>query len=239
MYNQVPLITGLTENEGGFFYIEWKYSGGLDMDTTFVTTQLDQVVRNITDLSEDVIPQATQLIYDYYFSDINLNSTRAIGTAMQELLSDALLNLGNQQLITLLPKGESDPSVYSYVLSYKGSQRLHKFIPWENIGVTHTDDLVYLFDLPIYRQLHHQDKTTSERMLTFWTTFAKTGNPNPASSDVIDITWERVTSNSTLDYLNIDTELSMQENFRNDRMQFWENCIMTLTPTSNGTCNAV
>jgi len=224
-YNMVPYMSGLTQNEGLGFALGIMLSG-VHFDRDFVNNSLSQLVMNFTFLTGDKLEQVTSLVYDEYFSDIDFDNTTAIGEGVSAVISDTIFNTGHFQMMTLLPKGDDYPSVYSYLFSYHG-----EYMGLPRFGDTiHGDELVYIFDVAADNGgiLDAQDNITSERILTFWTTFAKTGNPNPTSSDVISVTWDAVTSSDSVPYINLDSELTMEENFRSDRMEFWQNYILPI-----------
>jgi carboxylesterase type B len=221
-YNMVPYLSGLTENEGLPFYVGIVLSG-VHFDREFINNNLSQLVMNFTYLTGDELTQVTALIYEYYFSDIDLDNETAVGDGVSAVISDMVFNTGHYQMMTLLHKGDGYPAVYSYLFSYHG-----EYMNFPKSGETsHGDEVLYIFDEGGII-LDAQDNVTSERLLTFWTTFAKTGNPNPSSSDVISVTWDAVTSSDSIPYMNLGSELSMEENFRNDRMQFWQDNILPI-----------
>jgi carboxylesterase type B len=220
LYNKVPFLSGTTEEEGVAFY-QLTLAEGVIMDANFLVTNLGKLIQNYTYLHGDELAQVNQLVYDEYFLYIDKLNNTAIGEGVSQFISDALFNVNLVQMVNLLPKGEGYPALYTYVFSYMGEYSNDVLY-----GVsTHADEIPYIFGDGI---LNAQDNVTSERILTLWTTFAKTGNPNTNSSDVVSVTWEAVTSSDSIPYLNIDTELSMQEDFRQDRMQFWNDEVLPI-----------
>jgi carboxylesterase type B len=221
-YNKVPYLTGLTENDGLIFYLETVSIAGVVFDRNYVMNNLSDLVGNWTFYTGDELTQVTSLVYDYYFSDINLDDMIAIGNGVQQFITDVRYNFGEFLLLSRLPKGNDQPPAYFYIFSYQGE---YDPVP---VTTTHGAEIPYIFDVALFRrgELNAQDNVTSERILTLWTTFAKTGNPNPTSSDVISVIWDAVTSSDTIPYLNIDSELSMETDFRWERMQFWNDTIL-------------
>lgn len=66
------------------------------------------------------------------------------------------------------------------------------------------------------------EELTMKRLVKLWTNFAKTGNPNSKEKDeLLDIEWEAVGKDG-LNYLNIDTDLSVGINPDAERMEFWD-----------------
>jgi len=223
LYNNVPYISGTNENEGGTFY-EGIMQQGIVFDRDFIDNDLDVLVYNYTLLTGENLTEVTALVYDYYFNDIDLDNETAIGLGVQAVMSDMMFNLGSYLTLSLLPKGDDFAPVYSYVLTYFG-----EYVGDPEDGMTtHGDEIVYIFDIDQDNGgiLDAQDNITSERILTFWTTFAKTGNPNPDSSDVISITWEAVPTTESVPVLNIGDDLSMDDTFRGPRMVYWNNTIL-------------
>jgi carboxylesterase type B len=219
-YNKVPFMSGLTENEGLAFY-QTDVNAGMTFNRTYITSNLEELVTNYTYLTGDELTQVTSLIYDEYFGgQIDLDDINATGGGVQEFISDVDFNAGNYEMMTLLHKGDGYPNVYSYVFTYQG-----QYMEYPGKTTTHGDELLYLFDVAADNggMLNAADTITSQRMLTLWTNFAKTGDPNPTNaSSLIPVTWEPVTSSDSVPYLNIDSNLTMvQTAFRPDRMQFW------------------
>lgn len=61
-----------------------------------------------------------------------------------------------------------------------------------------------------------------ERFTTIWTNFAKTSKPIPQNNKLFKgVKWEKLKPD-TVNYLEINKNLQMKENFFADRMQFWE-----------------
>lgn len=59
-------------------------------------------------------------------------------------------------------------------------------------------------------------------MITWWTNFAKNGDPNPRQLDnIIDVYWEPI-RNNRMNYMEIDYQLKMGEDPDGDRMRFWD-----------------
>jgi len=220
-YNKVPFLNGLNNNEGGLFISQYV-ALGYDFDRNFVMNNLSDIVFDWTLLSGDELTQVTSMVYDEYFSDIDLDNSTAIEIGFTHFTSDCAFDVAQREVMTSLVVQDDQPGVYSYLFTYLGE---FDAVPGTTV---HTDELPYIFDIAAYNNgiLNAQDNVTSERILTLWTTFSKTGNPNPTSGDVISTTWEAVTSSDTVPYLQIDTELSMGRDFQSQRVQYWNNTIV-------------
>ena len=70
------------------------------------------------------------------------------------------------------------------ILEYNSTFQLHS-------ASTHGSELAYVFGIPLYNawdtfymaKFNRQDETVSRAVMTYWTNFAKTGNPNPRGED--------------------------------------------------------
>jgi len=197
---------------------------GITYDSDFINNNLSQLVTNVTFLTGDVLSNVTSFVYDLYFSQIDLTDNTAIAGGVADFMSDALFLVMHNNILTLL-YGEGFPPLYSYVFTYVG-----EYIGVPNSGTpTHGDEMVYLFDMAADNGgvLNAADSVTSQRMLTLWTNFAKTGNPNPANdSSLITVTWDPVNSTESVVYLNISSELNMQRDFVSDRVDYWNTVIL-------------
>ena len=87
---------------------------------------------------------------------------------------------------------------FRYVLSYQGAFSLTTLYGIDQpIGVSHADDLIYLFD-PVFGielPLPPNDKALRELMVDAWTNFAINGTPG--------ISWTPLKADSENNFLNI------------------------------------
>jgi len=224
-YNKVPYITGIMTNEGLGMYVDLSAQGQV-FDADYARNNLSIMIQNFTYMPDNQLAIAAPLIYEEYFGGIDMDNASEVEITFKWLLTDLLSNPGNFLMMDRLPKGEGYPPFYNFLFSYNGE---YMYVVGSG-QTTHGDEMVYLFDIAADNGglLDEADNTTSERMLTLWTTFAKTGNPNPVDSDLITVTWDAVSTQGSIPYLQIDTELSMQENYRWEKMLFWNNSILPI-----------
>ena len=88
----------------------------------------------------------------------------------------------DQKTVSLMSKCNS--TVFNYLLTYKGSKSLADewYDSKVDFGVSHSDDLQYLFKRPPYNA---KDKKMINLMVTYWSNFAKYGNPTPFKGEGI------------------------------------------------------
>uniref|UniRef100_A0A1B6D786 Carboxylesterase type B domain-containing protein n=1 Tax=Clastoptera arizonana TaxID=38151 RepID=A0A1B6D786_9HEMI len=87
-----------------------------------------------------------------------------------------------------------------------------------NTGAAHADEITLLFSTK-FLPLVGRDKYVSEKMITMWTNFAKTGNPNSPNSNII---WRKLEKDNR-SYLEIGRILNIKEGrVKQERLMFWE-----------------
>jgi carboxylesterase type B len=219
-YNKVPVITGVTSNEAGTFGAPTK------VDKQFLDSGFTSFLQNMTGISGDHFYMAAAAVRQEYFTGVDFNNQQQLDTAMQEIISDGMFTAGNDMLVRKLVKDGA--TVYMYVLYYSDKNPFLHYKGCEHLGANHGDDITYLFDVMFVNggKLSEGDAAlVSNRMLTMWTNFAKTGNPTPTVTNEIPIKWEPVKSKDDINYLHIDKELSVASNFRVDKARFWNKYI--------------
>ncbi|KAK9730548.1 Carboxylesterase family [Popillia japonica] len=87
-------------------------------------------------------------------------------------------------------------------------------------GAAHGDELNYLFNS---NRNSNSDKFITECITKLWTNFAKYSNPTPHNVQQCgNITWKPVASGENLDYLSIDSNITMSTNPSKKEMDFWD-----------------
>ncbi|XP_074113801.1 juvenile hormone esterase-like [Cotesia typhae] len=111
-----------------------------------------------------------------------------------------------------------DTPVYLYKFDHysKETSMVQKFFKSDLEGTAHAEEIPYLFhckfflnlgiDLPIS---YPSGRIIQQRMLTLWTNFAKTGNPNLPKSEIISVDWKPVDNSIEFNCLKISDNLTM------------------------------
>ncbi|XP_012251342.2 esterase E4-like [Athalia rosae] len=111
--------------------------------------------------------------------------------------------------------------VYSYTYKFTGGST-------ENIGVAHSDDLVYLFPIAetelakFGKEMSAMDYKMVDIMVKLWTSFARDGTPSITNPHATGY-WRPYSrdDNYLLIGNNSDLVVEMQHSFLPERMQFW------------------
>ena len=89
-------------------------------------------------------------------------------------------------------------------------------------GVAHADDLGYLFSsrMAYVLDLNSDEYKTIRRMVSMWTSFAKTSNPHCEA--IKPAVWVPVTKNDSYIALNISNDVRMIELPEKNKLQVWK-----------------
>jgi len=219
-YNKIPYMSGTTKEDGALFTMMfWDSLETIEEKWDTIGAGILNIMKTRNDIDEE-----TQMIAEitkrYYTGDDFTQENKDSLTAM---FGDAIFLAGDQKTVSLMSEGS--PPVYNYLLTYKGSNTFTKFFTEseEDFGVVHGDDLLYLFKSPIYDEgveFTEDDTKMIDLMVTYWSNFAKYGNPTPFKDAGI-ANWTPVQPNQK-NYLDIQLEPSMKKDLAAERMLFWE-----------------
>ncbi|XP_020290884.1 neuroligin-1-like isoform X2 [Pseudomyrmex gracilis] len=139
----------------------------------------------------------------------------------------------------------------TYFYHFNHQTKENGYLQWETslqrLGSVRGEDVPYIFGLPLVaggaffpRNYSRQDQGVAEAVLTFFTNFAKTGNPNePHKIESVDygtpkektrfrgLTWEQYETGSQ-QYLTIALKPKMKSHYRGHKMAVWLNLIPQL-----------
>ncbi|XP_077968891.1 uncharacterized protein LOC120335102 [Styela clava] len=91
-------------------------------------------------------------------------------------------------------------------------------------GARHSEELAYVFGLPFVINATQQDRDISSAVMTYWTNFAKTGDPN--LGEPVPTQWPKY-STSRQEYLTIGTKdpdvnfTRVQDHLESDKVVLW------------------
>ncbi|KAI4466376.1 carboxylesterase [Holotrichia oblita] len=261
-FSNVPWIIGVTSGEGILRAAPFiRQTDLLDAINAHFNEYFLEMLYLRLSVSDEDLPTTWAKIKAFYFSnDDKINVTNP--ESIQGLIDVSHLNifliistvysdrgfLYPSYQASLLHKHKGHSNVWFYYFDYKGNQSFGEaFAATENEvdfdwGVSHCDDLIYLFKnsqiFPDF-ELDGKDLEVSELLLNLFTNFAKYLDPTPENLYENQRRWRSLPSttdkdvieNSDLHYLQISgrydevndekVRLSTLEEFHLDRMSFW------------------
>lgn len=230
----IPWMTGMTSEEGAL-----KVAGIYGRDQGEHVKKLNSDFHNVAPLSllyeERYRLRDTQFrdeisssIREFYFGSEDIDQSDEARFKVINMYSDAWFNHGIHEAVQDFIMNQTSP-VYYYYFAYRGSASFSSIFGdrKKNYGVSHADELQYLF--PVGEQLFTDTELSKEDhkminiMTEFWYNFANSGNPSPKITKLIPIKWKSVKTNSSPEYLYIrnSTKIIMENNLLSERMTFW------------------
>jgi carboxylesterase type B len=217
IYNHVPFMSGTTKDEGGLM-------------TLMFYEQLAEVYKNWKNFAQDMIGIdndaksfiLANIIKKYYTGD---DFSKENKQSIIDMFTDMIFLSPDQKSVSLMSEGRSP--VFNYQLTYKGTNTFASLFgpaaAEDDFGVFHGDDLLYLFKSSLFVDFEEQteeDQKMTELMVTYWTNFAKYGNPTPFKIANAS-NWTPVQTGQK-NYLDLQIEPTMKENLEPERMLFWD-----------------
>ncbi|XP_053614972.1 esterase E4-like [Plodia interpunctella] len=204
-FNKVPVMMGVTDQEGIAFYGSHNKSTFADLNTNF-TEQLPAVFS----CSEDEREEIANKIRENYFAKYTINEK-----AMRRVVkfgSDWQAHSTFDAVSDLLAEHSGEP-VYKYVFSYDGSRNYFKMLFGGDTsklkGASHNDDLFYVFkpvgvSLPVSKD----DNKMIERYTTMIANFIKYSNPTPRTTSLLPEDWPPSTNQESY-IMHLDRNLKV------------------------------
>ncbi|KAF5276535.1 hypothetical protein FQR65_LT03965 [Abscondita terminalis] len=215
-YYDVPMIIGFTSREGYFAIFRYGIDQAEGDFEKEIITSLNTVKGS--DLSKKVAGKIRNFFYGA--EPLSKPNTEAFVLLQSDnMFLRPVYNTARIHVAT------SKSPVYLYRMSIDSKLNLYKrFFKITEPGVSHADDLGYLFkNFLTPKILPGSIEENGMQVFTkFWTTFAKTGNPNPTDQNLlINVTWKPVEKN-VMNFVDIGENVTVGVNPEASRMQFWQ-----------------
>ncbi|XP_049885046.1 juvenile hormone esterase-like [Pectinophora gossypiella] len=211
----VPWMTGLTRDEGCL------KSGWITSNTTRFQEYMSgfDTIAPVTFYYENspYVDVITKKIRNKYLKDGEFGD---IKSGILDIYTDSYFAYPVIEAVELTFNYTKKP-VYLYALSYKAKNSFSEIfgVPDTDNYICHADDLMYLF--PIYflsKAPSAQDIEMSKLIVTLWTNFATSGNPNKPVR--VPFKWSAASSGKKMEYLDINANPSMKRDLAS-RSRFW------------------
>nr|XP_046491071.1 uncharacterized protein LOC124223293 [Neodiprion pinetum] len=214
----VPVIIGYTTHEGSFFLL-----GLTTLDLPFLDKNFEVAVTDdLVEENPSKLSEVAKEIRKFYFNDKRI--TEEVIDEYIQCYGDIYFVNGVHKVVEYQQKKRSP--TYLYRFSYDSPTSMSKLVyGTSRKGAGHGDDLMCLFHPTVFAKRLETErtsvaKTVSDRMVRMWTDFAKTGNPTPQISDLINVKWEPVTSTAK-NYIDIGAEISAGVNPNEEVQHFF------------------
>jgi carboxylesterase type B len=239
-FTQGPLITGICRDDGSLYtlaYIPEADEGEGFTREEFLFYLEDRLLSLFADrLDEETQSDVLRAVDFYYTPWPELENLWENREAFNKLATDLAFGMAMDRQ-ALWHSEVAD--TYTYIQGYR-PLNASSFIP-EWMGVPHNGELPFVWGYP--RLLHNpavredsamyvdpvdwtdpEDIEYTHYFQTMWTNFAKVGNPTPepvpAPGSNEPTTWPKFTEEGR-EYLDVDEDIQILENYRPRNMAFW------------------
>ncbi|XP_016407405.1 bile salt-activated lipase-like [Sinocyclocheilus rhinocerous] len=213
----IDYIAGVNDMDGHIF-------ATLDIpsiNNALVSTPVEEVRALSVALSESRGLDAGIATYEEYTVNWGSNpSDSDIKKTVVDIETDYIFLVPTQTALYLHSDHAKSGRTYSYLFSEPS--RIPVFPLW--MGADHADDLQYVFGKPFTTPLGYfpRHRDVAKYMISYWTNFAQTGDPNNGESSV-PVTWPEFASNGH-QYLDINNNInrdSVKQMLRTRLVYYW------------------
>ena len=212
-FAQIPLMTGLTSQEGGWFISSFYGQDSLQRLKEFDQNKVEMGKALTGDLFDD--PQDLGKLFDFYTHGAPL-ADQEQRIPMAKLVGDMVFNAEGLLGVHLQARKSSAP-VYFYMFNYRGNwSYAHEFEETKHDygGVAHLDDISYFMRVHFHPVLSPEETQVMKYFTTFIANFVKEGTPSPdwpAYQPGLGVTME----------IDNPPQVSYEMPLPSDRMQLW------------------
>ncbi|XP_067638497.1 uncharacterized protein Nlg1 [Eurosta solidaginis] len=229
-FSRYDLLFGITESES------YHSLGALALDEGLRENERDNLLRFYMQTRFDVRPDlalaATLKKYEDMYNNPSKGTNLEHRDVVLDILSDA--RVVGPLMQTGLFHADVNRRNYMYVFGHNSAAGPHASLPHSITG----EELAFVFGAPLApagpfpsNSYSAQEKLLAEAVMTYWTNFAKTGNPKaPWKGNFINLhalEWDRYDldwpefNKRTQVYLNIGIPPSIGYKYRQIYMNFW------------------
>ncbi|XP_055375181.1 uncharacterized protein LOC129607939 [Condylostylus longicornis] len=228
-FGKYDLLFGVTELES------YNVLDSMALEEGLTENERDQFLRFYMNSRYDIRPDLAVAATLKQYMDVYNNPSKATKHEHRDVVLDILSDarIVGPLLQTGLFHADVNPRNYMYVFGHNSEAGAYSNLPHSVVG----EELAFVFGAPLANVgPFHQKYTTSEKLLseavmTYWTNFAKTGNPKaPWKGGFInshkmewahyDVDWPEFNKRNQC-YVNIGIPPSLEMKYRNIYMNFW------------------
>uniref|UniRef100_A0A2K5EGP8 Carboxylic ester hydrolase n=1 Tax=Aotus nancymaae TaxID=37293 RepID=A0A2K5EGP8_AOTNA len=219
-FKAIPSIIGVNNHECGFLLSLREAPEILGSNKSLALRMIYNILH--------VPPQYLHLVANEYFHD--KHSLTEIRDSLLDLLGDVFFVVPG--LITAQYHRDAGAPVYFYEFWHR-PQCFEDMKP-AFVKADHADEVCFVFggaflkgDIVMFEGATEEEKLLSQKMMKYWANFARTGNPN---GDDLPL-WPAY--NLTEQYLQLDSNMSLGQKLKEQRVQVWTSTIPLILSASD------
>uniref|UniRef100_A0A6I8MZK4 Carboxylic ester hydrolase n=2 Tax=Ornithorhynchus anatinus TaxID=9258 RepID=A0A6I8MZK4_ORNAN len=174
-FHGLQVLVGVVQDEGSYFLVYGAPGFSKDNDSLISRAQFLAGVRLGVPHASELAAEAVALHYTDW-----LNPDDPVGNreALDDMVGDHNVVCPIVQLAGRLAAGGAQ--VYAYLFDHRASTLA--WPPW--MGVPHGYEIEFVFGLPLEPALNYTpaERALARRMMRYWADFARSGDPNEAST---------------------------------------------------------
>jgi len=214
----IPALFGANKDEGSFvlgsMYNSYLSPNNILEDTFFLKHLFTTTLLSAMGLTDDSGNIYEMLEYSF-FNSTDLGTWSKMMDGMVNLVGTFFIKASTYEFMKYNHITGSESYFYSF--EYYGDASLWNFLfpsdqPPIPRGVTHGDELLYLFSTGVFR-FEEDDWDMAAKMVDAWTNFVIYGNPTPAENMPADIPQWPAYEETNQHYMVLDSQPSLQTNY--------------------------
>ncbi|CAG5119696.1 unnamed protein product [Candidula unifasciata] len=202
-FKKTPLLLGSNENEGTFFIVYLLPLFNLKnppaiSGSTYLNLMTSKMFKYYPYYPQKLNQFGLEAIMFYYRDWLNPENYDALSRSIDRAVSDSYFVCPVNELARTYAK--HNMPVYYYWFSQKWTAN-----PWPDwMGVLHADEIWYSLGQALNQSnsFTEDERQLSRKMMTYWSNFAKTGDPNQAPGDLALPEWPQFKVNEQ-QYINL------------------------------------
>ncbi|XP_051900454.1 acetylcholinesterase isoform X2 [Pristis pectinata] len=211
-FKKTQVLLGVNKDEGTFFLLYGAPGFSKDSESSITRKDFMSGVKLSVPHANDLGLEAVALQYTDWMDEHNGIKNR---DAMDDLVGDhnvicPLMHFAHKY-------SEFGNGIYMYFFDHRASN-----LAWpEWMGVIHGYEIEFVFGLPLEKRLNYtpEEEMLSRKIMRYWSTFAKTGNPNESPSK--ENSWPPFTT-SEQKFIDLNTKpIKVNQRLRVQTCVFW------------------
>ncbi|XP_062609505.1 uncharacterized protein LOC134271297 [Saccostrea cucullata] len=225
-FNNIDLLVGTNTADAGLLYFNlkpyasiFKFNLSEGVPTRIVCDEMTpSIVREIYEINCSSL--VTAICKQY--TPTPPATLQAQSQMAADLYGDFLEDVPT--IKSLDAHASSTRSTFQYLFSHRPAWEVIGERPLWLKGANHASELPFVFGLKTFYppnvQISAEEQALADRMMEYWTNFAKYGNPDDNSTGI----WKPYTVNSR-DYIRLDLNITMASTLYKDRVHFWTDTV--------------
>lgn len=222
-FKQESVLMGVNRDEGFYFlaYLEPDYLGTKNITKKITPVVYRSTVNGILGLPAGQASTVAETAAFEYGAPYHGKNSMQYRKPLDDIMGDTAFKCPVVDVALWYAK-DRRVSVYVYEFNHRTSGN-----PWPNwMGVMHGYEIDHVFGLPVSNKNYTSaEKALSQKMIGYWTNFAKTGNPNGNENAETSVKWPTYQTEDRSYLLFESGQIRAEQGLRERQCQFWRDLV--------------